>query len=204
MSQFVVGLTGGIASGKSTVAECFAQLGITIVDADIIAREVVAPGTSGLQNIVKYFGSKILNTDGQLDRAQLRQHIFANDDHKQWLNNLLHPQIRQRMQQQCQQAQSEYVLLVVPLLVENNLFDLTQHLLVVDIDEQTQIQRTMTRDGVSSEHVQQILASQASREQRLSVADDIIVNDQSPENLQHQVNKLHQKFLDLAKKHAKA
>ncbi|WP_139299087.1 dephospho-CoA kinase, partial [Vibrio vulnificus] len=142
----VIGLTGGIASGKTTVANLFQQhFAIDIVDADIVARQVVAPGSAGLAAIVDHFGADILTREGELDRGQLRQRIFAHAEEKQWLNALLHPMIRRKMIEDLAQVSSPYALLVVPLLVENQLQTLCDRVLVVDVEEKTQLQRTMDR-----------------------------------------------------------
>lgn len=195
--MYVVGLTGGIASGKTTVADMIASEGINVVDADIVAREVVAIGSDGLAQISAYFGSNILLDDGSLDRGLLREKIFSDNANKQWLNNLLHPLIRTELLAQLAASDSLYTLLVVPLLVENNLTTLCDHVLVVDVAEQVQIQRTMARDNVSEQQAKAILQAQATREQRLAAADSVIVN-----NDRQQVSKdsavLHQKFLELA------
>lgn len=196
--SFVVGLTGGIASGKTTVADLFAKKQITLVDADIVAREVVAIGTPGLIQIAKYFGSTILLESGELNRPKLRELIFADDDNKKWLNNLLHPLIHNELLRQLSESRSTYTLLVAPLLVENNLMAICDHILVVDVAESLQLERTVQRDKVSEAQVKSILASQASREQRLAVADSVIINNGSLSALQSKVDKLHQKFLELA------
>lgn len=198
---FVVALTGGIASGKTTVANLFHQhFAIDIVDADIIARQVVAVGTPGLEQIARHFGSTILNSDGSLNRVALRERIFSQPQEKSWLEALLHPLIRQQMQQALAQTQSAYALLVVPLLVENHLQSMADRVLVVDVDEKTQIIRTMQRDNVSEEQAQNILASQATRQQRLSIADDVIENNVNSAQLLPLVKKLHQKYLAMSGK----
>ncbi|MGO2496651.1 MAG: dephospho-CoA kinase [Vibrio litoralis] len=200
----VVGLTGGIGSGKTTVANLFHdQFGINIVDADIVAREVVEPQSAGLKAIAEHFGQEILTLDGQLNRAALRERIFNHPDEKEWLNNLLHPMIRQRIKQQLTEVTSDYAILVVPLLVENNWQTMIDRLLVVDVSPETQIARTCQRDGVPEAQVHSILASQASREQRLSAADDVINNDaplteQAKQKLLSQVTVLHKKYLALS------
>ncbi|AJR07444.1 dephospho-CoA kinase [Photobacterium gaetbulicola] len=196
---FVIGLTGGIGSGKTTVANLFAAQRIDIIDADIVAREVVEPGSAGLQAIVERLGSDILLTDGSLNRSKLREAIFSDHQLKEWLNQLLHPMIREKMQQDIAAAQSPYCLLVVPLMVENNLQVMTNRLLVVDVDEETQIARTQQRDNVSAEQIRSILASQASREQRLAAADDVICNNGNGDNLEQQVARLHQEYLALSR-----
>ncbi|WP_162045547.1 dephospho-CoA kinase [Vibrio taketomensis] len=195
----VIGLTGGIASGKTTVANLFRdQYAIDIVDADVVAREVVEPGSAGLHAISARYGKNILWDDGTLNRAALREIIFTDIKEKQWLDSLLHPMIRESMQIQLQQVQSEYALLVIPLMVENNLQQLADHILVVDVDEEIQIQRTVNRDGVSREQAESILRSQASRAERLAIADDVITNSSQNQQLLPQVAKLHKKYLEMS------
>ncbi len=197
--SYVVAITGGIGSGKTTVADRFQALyNINIVDADIIAREVVNPGTEGLAQIEQHFGPQILLDDGHLNRAKLRERIFSEPSEKQWLNDLLHPLIRSEMQRQIALSTSEYTLLVVPLLVENKLQYLANRVLVVDVLEQTQINRTVNRDKVNHQQVKAILASQASREERLAAADDIINNDQQNNDLDMKISLLHEKYLLLS------
>lgn len=173
---YIVALTGGIGSGKTTVANAFARHGATLVDADVIARQVVEPGTPALAAIAERFGNEMLLPDGALNRAALRQRIFSHPDDKTWLNQLLHPLIHRETQRQLAQATSPYALWVVPLLVENGLQDRADRVLVIDVDAETQLARTIARDGVSREQAQSILAAQATRRQRLAVADDIIDN----------------------------
>ena len=197
--SYVIAITGGIGSGETTVADTFHKNhNIDIVDADIIARQVVEPNTKGLISIVSHFGRSILLSDGTLNRAELRQRIFSNPNEKQWLNDLLHPLIREAMQQQLSLAQSAYVLLVVPLLIENQLQYLANRILVVDVLEQTQINRTINRDKVNAEQVKAILASQASRADRLAIADDIIKNDHNIPSLDGEISLLHNKYLLLS------
>ncbi|MFV8457419.1 dephospho-CoA kinase [Vibrio owensii] len=198
---FVIGLTGGIASGKTTVANLFKQqFKIDIVDADIVAREVVEPGTPGLNAIIEHFGADIVRDDQTLDRAKLREKIFSNPEEKAWLNGLLHPMIREKMVEDLEQVTSDYALLVVPLLVENKLDSLCDRVLVVDVDPQTQISRTVKRDNVSEEQANAILASQASREQRLALADDVVKNNPDDPDLLLQITDLHEKYLAMCKK----
>jgi len=198
---FVIGLTGGIASGKTTVANLFKQqFKIDIVDADIVAREVVEPGTPGLNAIVEHFGADIVHDDQTLDRAKLREKIFSNPEEKAWLNGLLHPMIREKMIEDLEQVTSDYGLLVVPLLGENKLDSLCDRVLVVDVDPQTQISRTVKRDNVSEEQANAILASQASREQRLALADDVVKNNPDDPDLLLQITDLHEKYLAMCKK----
>ncbi|KAB7694632.1 dephospho-CoA kinase [Plesiomonas shigelloides] len=196
--SYVVAITGGIGSGKSTVANLFTPYGIEQVDADVIARHVVEPGTPALAAIRAHFGTNVLQSDGALDRAALRARIFAKPEEKQWLNALLHPLIGQAMRQALAAARSEYVLWVIPLLVENQLYTEADRVLVVDVSPQTQIQRTHNRDQVPIAQVEQILRAQATREQRLAVADDVINNDGDPSQLSAQVARLHQHYLQLA------
>ncbi|KHN93451.1 dephospho-CoA kinase [Pectobacterium actinidiae] len=195
---YIVALTGGIGSGKSTVADEFAKLGATIVDADIIARQVVEPGKPALDTIRIRFGDAILNIDGSLNRTALRQRIFSSPEEKQWLNNLLHPLIHQETQALFQAASAPYILWVVPLLVENGLQQRAQRILVVDVDKETQLARTLARDGISQQQAENILAAQATREQRLAYADDIIDNSRCPNALAPQVAELHRQYLKLA------
>nr|WP_320125101.1 dephospho-CoA kinase [uncultured Shewanella sp.] len=198
MSKFVVGLTGGIGSGKTTVANLFAAEGITLVDADIVAREVVAPGSTGLEAIVTHFGAEILTPEGELDRAKLRQRIFSHPEEREWLNQLLHPMIRQEMLAQVEKATSAYVIMVVPLLFENGLDRLVNRTLVVDISPELQINRTVKRDNVDASQVNNIISSQCSRSDKLARADDIIDNQGEISSLKREVLALHQRYLQLS------
>ncbi|HCT1899862.1 TPA: dephospho-CoA kinase [Klebsiella aerogenes] len=195
---YTVALTGGIGSGKSTVADEFAHLGVTVIDADIIARQVVEPGTPALLAIAERFGPQMINDDGSLNRRRLRERIFAHSEDKAWLNALLHPLIQQETRRQMQASTSPYLLWVVPLLVENRLTDKADRILVVDVPKETQIERTIRRDGVSREHAEHILAAQATREQRLASADDVIENMGSADAVASHVARLHDKYLMLA------
>lgn len=197
--SYTVALTGGIGSGKSTISNAFAQLGINVIDADVIARQVVEPRTPALQAIVEHFGTDILLADGTLDRRRLRERIFTRPQEKVWLNALLHPQIQRETRRQLQQATSPYVLWVVPLLVENQLWQNADRVLVVDVSTETQLQRTINRDGVSREHAEQILAAQATREARFAVADDVIDNNGTPDAIISDVARLHRQYLLLAR-----
>ncbi|WP_336218510.1 dephospho-CoA kinase [Citrobacter amalonaticus] len=196
--RYTVALTGGIGSGKSTVANAFAELGIQIIDADIIARQVVEPGKPALHAIAEHFGPELIAEDGTLQRRVLRERIFAHPEEKTWLNALLHPLIQQETQRQFEQATSAYVLWVVPLLVENGLNSKANRVLVVDVTPETQLFRTMQRDDVTRAHVEQILAAQATREARLAVADDVIDNNGTPESIIPDVKRLHARYLQLA------
>ncbi|MBP6071634.1 MAG: dephospho-CoA kinase [Aeromonas sp.] len=201
--MYVVAITGGIGSGKTTVANQFAALGIEVVDADLIAREVVAPGTPALAAITSHFGPEILTEQGLLDRRVLRERIFSDQAAKSWLNALLHPIIRSEMLRQCAAVSSPYCLLVVPLLVENRLTELADRVLVIDVDEATQIERTCHRDGVSREQAQAILASQASRSERLAMADDVLDNQSgTTETIRARILALHETYLAFASQQA--
>ncbi len=195
---YTVALTGGIGSGKSTVTDAFAQLGVNVVDADIIARQVVEPGSQALSTIAARFGAEMLLADGSLNRRALRERIFASPADKAWLNGLLHPLIHQQTQRQIAQAASPYVLWVVPLLVENQLHRKADRVLVVDVPVETQIARTMQRDGVTREHAEHILAAQATREARLAIADDVIDNNGAPGAIASDVARLHAAYLKYA------
>jgi dephospho-CoA kinase len=196
MSRFIVGLTGGIGSGKTTVANIFATLNIVIVDADIVAREVVAPQTIALAEITRHFGADILQADGFLNRAKLREIIFTDNSQKAWLNNLLHPIIRQECTRQLQLAESAYAILSAPLLLENNMHPLVNRVLVVDVSEEIQIKRTMRRDQNSLQQTRSIMSSQFSRQQRLALADDVLDNNDTDLTvLTNQIKKLHQQYL---------
>ncbi len=196
MSDFIVGLTGGIGCGKTTVANLFAELGVSVIDADIIARDVVAKGSSALRIISDHFGANFIQSDGQLNRALLRKKIFTHEKDKVWLNNLLHPLIRERLVLQTKSAPGRYCLLVAPLLIENNLIALVDRVLVIDVKESTQIARTTKRDSNSIEQVQAIMNSQVSRKIRQDHADDLLNNDNhSLTELKNLVAKLHLDYL---------
>ncbi len=197
MKPWILGLTGGIGSGKSAVAQHFVDLGVHLVDADQAARWVVEPGRPALDKIVEHFGAELLQADGQLDRAALRARVFADADERRWLEALLHPLIGAEIVQYLARAESPYAILVSPLLIESGQHRLTQRVLVVDAPEQLQVERTMARDQASAEQVQAILQAQASREERLRHADDVLVNDGSLERLRAEVERLHAFYLTL-------
>lgn len=201
-NRLVVGLTGGIGSGKSAAAALFAQRGVHVVDADDAARWVVEPGTPGLAGLVQLFGTDILQADGQLDRAALRALIFAEPAKRKQVEQLLHPLIRQALDDNLASAQTPYAILVSPLLIEAGQYQRVQRVLVVDVPEALQLQRVLQRDGVDETQVRAILAAQLSREQRLQHADDIIRNDGTLEQLEQQVEVLHQQYLQHAGAHA--
>lgn len=197
-SRLIVGLTGGIGSGKSAATRIFQALGVDVVDADVMARKVVEPGTPALQWIAEHFGQQILKPDGSLDRAALRQRVFANPIERQWLESLLHPLIRKEIVQRLRAAGSAYAILSSPLLLETGQDALTDRVLLIDTPEAQQIERTRLRDGTSPEDVAAIMATQWSRSQRLVRADDVILNDGDLSQLESKVRALHQSYIALS------
>ncbi len=194
--MFAVGLTGGIGSGKSTVAECFAALGVPVIDTDVVARQLTAPGSEALDAIRTAFGETVRQPDGTLDRAALRRLIFADAAARHQLEAILHPRIRQRVEQALSALAAPYALLVIPLLVETGGYqDVLSRVLVVDCPEDLQIARVMARSGLAQDEVKAILAAQATRAERLAAADDVIVNTASPEALCSEVTTLHRRYL---------
>jgi len=192
-----VGLTGGIASGKSTVADMFEKLGAVIVDTDVIAREVVMPGQPALEEIGELFGPEVIAADGTLDRREVRRLIFEDEPLREQLEEILHPRIRDETFRQASEAGGEYQLIVVPLLAESPLKDYVDRILVVDCDEGTQIQRLLERDAETIEQAQRILAAQAGRRERLEIADDVIDNGHSLDDTRRQVEDLHRFYIGL-------
>lgn len=197
MKPWTLGLTGGIGSGKSAVAAQFAALGVDVVDADQAARWVVEPGRPALAAIAEHFGEQVLQADGQLNRSALRELIFQAPAERGWLERLLHPLIATETAQFLANAKSPYAIMVSPLLIESGQDKLTQRILVVDVPEKLQIERTMQRDRLSAEQVRAIMAAQASRETRLSHADDILVNDRDLAWVKQEVERLHTFYLTL-------
>lgn len=196
---FKVALTGGIASGKTAVSDMFAELGVAVIDADVIAREVVAKGSEALHAIVEHFGEQILTDSGALDRQKLRTKVFSNEQERLWLNNLLHPLIRAEMKRRQDVADSVYSISVIPLLFESGQYKDYDRVLVVDCPEDVQLERLMARDHSSKEQAQAILDKQASRQQRLSIADDVIVNDSDLHSLKQSVITLDNQYRQLAR-----
>ncbi|GLX12525.1 dephospho-CoA kinase [Pseudomonas straminea] len=197
MKPWTLGLTGGIGSGKSAVAAQFAALGVDVVDADQAARWVVEPGRPALAAIAEHFGEQVLQADGQLNRSALRELIFQAPAERSWLERLLHPLIAAETAQFLANAKSPYAIMVSPLLIESGQYKLTQRILVVDVPEKLQIERTMQRDRLSAEQVRAIMAAQASRETRLRHADDILVNDRDLAWVEREVERLHAFYLTL-------
>lgn len=198
INNWVLGLTGGIGCGKSAVSAMFEKLGITVVDADIIARQVVAPNSEGLAAIDEHFGTTVLNPDGSLNRAKLREIIFADTTEKTWLNNLLHPLIREKTLTDLHSANSAYVVLVAPLLFENGLEQYCDRTLVIDVPVEIQISRTIARDNIDRQQALSIIAAQMSREDKLHRADDVVDNNQALTQVSVAVQQLHQHYLALA------
>jgi dephospho-CoA kinase len=194
-----IGLTGGIASGKSTVTHRFAELGVPVIDADVAARNVVEPGKPGLEQVVRRFGPSVLDANGNLDRRALRALIFKDPASRQALDAILHPLIRADMERQAATAQGPYLVMAIPLLIEGGQARERVHrVLVVDADEAAQLQRVVARDGSTETQARAILASQASREARLSAADDVLRNSGTVADLRQAVDRLHEKYLHLA------
>jgi len=201
MSRFIVGLTGGIASGKSEVTKRFEGLGIAVADADIAAREVVAPGSPALAQISRRFGSAMLLADGTLDRARLREHVFGNDTERRALEAITHPAIRARVREICEAADSPYAIAAVPLLAEAGGragYPWLDRIVVVDAAEPVRHARLLQRDSIDAALATRMIQAQASRAQRLALADDVIVNDGHPEHLQPQVEALDRLYRGLA------
>lgn len=196
--MFVVGLTGGIGSGKTAVTDRFANLGIVVVDADLASRVIVEPGKPALTSIAQRYGSDILMADGGLDRAKLRTIVFADDSERAWLESITHPLIGEEIIRQLAQSHSPYTVFVSPLLIETSQSELTNRILLVDVPVELQIQRTVERDNNTEQQVRAIIASQASREERQARADDIIVNDRDLDWLDSEVARLHATYLLLA------
>ena len=196
-TKLIVGLTGGIGSGKSEACRLFAARGIVIIDADNIARDVVLPGRTALHDISLHFGEEILTTSGELDRRKLRDIIFSNPHEKKWLENLLHPIINLEIRNQLANAESPYVILASPLLLETRQFELTDRILVIDASEQLQIERASTRDRNDTAQIKAIMNTQLSRQERCAKADDIIQNHGNLDELDEQIEKLHQRYLEM-------
>ena len=200
-TTFVIGLTGGVASGKSEVAHRFEALGIVVADADIAARAVLAPGGEGLAEAVAAFGNDILAADGGLDRAAMRRRVFADHDARRRLEAIVHPRVRAMLEAECRAAPSAYAIAAIPLLAEGGgrmAYPWLSRILVVDVSPETQLQRLMQRDGIDAALAANMLAAQASRRERLAIADDVIANDGPLDALDAQVAALDRKYRNLA------
>ena len=197
--MLTIGLTGGIASGKSTVAAQFAALGVPVIDTDHLARELVTPGQVALQDIVEHFGAHVLHDDGQLNRAWLRQRIFSDAHEREALNAIMHPRIRARVVEALNKLTAPYAIVVIPLLVESqNYHDIIQRVLVIDLDETEQLRRLMARDDIDTTQARAALSAQATRTQRLARADDVIDNSGATDQLAAQIHRLHAHYMRLA------
>ena len=197
-TKLIIGLTGGIGSGKSAVSACFEKLGIAVIDADVAARVVVEPGTPGLAQIAAHFGPGVIDANGALDRAALRRIVFADAAERRWLESVLHPRIGEEIRRGLREASSPYAILASPLLLEAKQDVLAHRVLVVDVSEDTQVARTMQRDNNSGEQVRAIIAAQIGRAERLARADDVIENNGSLEDLEPKVLALHRRYLEIA------
>lgn len=196
--MFKLGLTGGIGSGKTVASDYFSQLGIEVVDTDVVARQVVEPGTPALEEIKAHFGTDVIQSDGTLDRKALRARVFADEKERIWLESLLHPLIRKATLQQLESAHSAYVILVSPLLIESGRHRLADRVLVIDSPERLQLSRAQHRDDSDASQIKAIMQTQFSREQRLAQADDVVINDADIASLQRQLDVLHAKYLAIA------
>lgn len=201
MSAYIIGLTGGVASGKSTVEAYFQRLGVAVADADCAAREAVAVGSAGLAEVVVEFGEGVLAADGSLDRAAMRQRVFADDVTRKRLEAILHPRVRTALEQTCNAAVGAYAIASIPLLAEGGgrvHYPWLQRILVVDVDAKTQLARLLQRDGIDEALAHSMLAAQATRQQRLAIADDVLLNDQGIDALALQVAELDRFYRRLA------
>lgn len=197
--MFVVGLTGGIGSGKSTVAQLFAERGVPIIDADVISREITQPDSPAFLDIIDHFNQELLLEDGTLDRTKLRNIIFEDPNERRWLEELLHPLIRSEMNKRIKKITAPYCIAVIPLLLEVEFYSFINRILVVDAPENLQVDRVTARDKSQKAHVEAILKAQANRLDRLARAQDLIINDGNLEDLIPQVEKLHEKYLEMSK-----
>jgi len=202
--MFVVGLTGGIGSGKSTIAALFAKRGVPIIDADMVARDITQAGQPAFDEIIQHFSHFNLIKDGTLDRTKLRQIIFKDHAERMWLENILHPLIRKEIQQQLHRLHAPYSIVVIPLLFEVKPYSFINRILVVDAPEHIQIERAANRDKASKDHIETIIKTQIRREDRTARAHDIIINDGKLADLEPQVQKMHDMYLKLSKEENKS
>ncbi|HZH43445.1 MAG TPA: dephospho-CoA kinase [Lysobacter sp.] len=201
MSEYVVGLTGGIASGKSEVGRRFAALGVTVVDADVAARDALAPGSPGLADVIAHFGPAVLDASGALDRAAMRRRVFGDDAARRALEAIVHPRVREAMQRACRDADGVYAIAMIPLLAEGGgraTYPWLDRILVVDAPETVQRERLIRRDGIAADLADRMIAAQATRAARLAIADDVLVNDGRPDALVAHVEALDARYRVLA------
>ena len=196
----IIGLTGGIGSGKSAAANFFQNEGVTVIDADDLAREVIEKNTLGYESIVDYFGSKIIDSNGLIDRACLRKEVFDDEEKKKVLESIIHPLVRDLMAKRIATSQSSYSIVMVPLIFETNSMSNYNRILVIDCDPSLQLERATLRDNNSKDQIQKIIDTQCSREERLSIANDIIPNNDSLKNLKVRSIAMHKFYLDLSQK----
>lgn len=199
--HFRVGLTGGAASGKSTVSQLFSELGATIIDADVIARRLLEKDTDCYKQVVQLFGKAITFDDGEINRPFLRDLVFGDANAKQQLENVLHPAVRENMLAEAAECETAYCILVVPLLIEANMLDLVDRTLVVDVPEAIQLQRLIQRDKITESLAQNMVKNQTTRQKRLQAADDVIDNQNDRKSLKHKVEQLHHFYRELALKY---
>ena len=195
--MLIIGLTGGIGSGKSVASDKFASLGITVVDADVASRTVVEPGMPALKEIESHFGSEIITGDGQLDRTKLRELIASDAEERKWLESVLHPRIGEQIAKEIAESTSPYTLFVAPLLLETDSQEMCARVVVGDVPKQVQVARTAERDEVSTDQVEQMVSAQMERQKRLEKADDVLVNTGTIEELEKKVEELHEKYLQM-------
>ena len=201
MSDCIIAITGGVASGKSTVDRLFHALGVVVADADVAARDAVAPGSEGLDEVVAAFGEGVLGVDGQLDRPAMRRRVFADADARRRLETIIHPRVRETLRNTCQAASGPYVIASIPLLAEGggrDAYPWLQRILVVDVPETLQLARLLQRDGIDEALARTMIAAQASRRERLAIADDVLVNDGRMDALPPQVEALDRLYRRLA------
>ncbi len=198
--MFVLGITGGIGSGKTAVTDIFSELNIDVIDADIASRKAVEKGSSSLKEIEDHFGSEIILNDGNLDRQKLREVIFDNEEEKDWLEKLLHPQILRIISSELAESRTTYTILVSPLLFETGQYKLCSRTLLVDVEEKLQIARASKRDNVSEEQIKSIIEAQMPRSEKISLASDIVINNGSLEDLREEIISLHNNYLKLSNK----
>jgi dephospho-CoA kinase len=201
MSHYIIGVTGGVASGKSEVTRRFEALGIVVADADVAARVAVAPGSDGLSAVVEVFGETVLAPDGSLDRAAMRQRVFGDDAARRRLELIVHPRVRAQLQRECEAATSPYAIAAIPLLTESggrSTYPWLQRILVVDVPVEVQRSRLMRRDAADAELADRMISAQASRSQRLAIADDVVVNDGALDQLDEQIKALDRRYRMLA------